>query len=69
MLENLGIQTERDLRSLWGNQVTKKAKNINHPDHVLSSEFRKLFSARHYLITPSVEQMDPSFPQLLDHQT
>lgn len=43
---------QRGLCSLWENQVVKKAKNIHiHPEHVFSSEFRKLFTG--YLLPQS----------------
>lgn len=43
---------QRGLCSLWENQVATKAKIINiHPEHILSSEFRKLHTG--YLLPQS----------------
>lgn len=49
-LQSLGGQAERFVFVL-GKQVIKAAKNIiNHPDHVLFSEFRKLLPGLRYLL-------------------
>ena len=44
----IGVK-QRDLCSLWENQVIKKAKSIlSQPDHVLSSQFTVMPSGRRY---------------------
>lgn len=44
----IGVK-QRDLCSLWENQVKKKAKNIlSQPDHVLSCQFTVMPSGRRY---------------------
>ena len=45
----IGVR-QRDLRSLWEDQLVRKAKSIiSHPHHPLSREFRVMPSGRRYL--------------------
>ena len=48
----IGVK-QRDLRSLWEDQLVRKAKTIiSHPQHPLSYEFRVMPSGRRYVSPP-----------------